>query len=144
MNAHLLRVQVLYIMAFKYVFIKIAFNSGFPSNGDKSEWTEARNISRNKFERQRQKYNEWVKGLGLPTTDSFFPEISLSNLYGYPEELDYTDIRPLPDNWFAVDSFMRKKEEELRLPKEFEEKLNKNEGKLFICLWVQWVLLTSS
>jgi len=46
------------------------------------------------------------------------------------KKLDYTDIRPLPDNWFAVDSFMRKKEEELRLPKEFEEKLNKNEGKL--------------
>ena len=50
-----------------------------------------------------------------------------------PRELDYTDLRPLPDKWYAFDNFMRKEiimteegEEQFKLPKYLDAK----EGKL--------------
>src|SRR5882724_10720507 len=73
-----------------------------------------------------------MKSQGFETTTNgrCIQESTYLNIYGYPEELDYTDVRPIPDKWFGVDAFMRKGEQELKLPKEFQEKLSKNEGKL--------------
>ena len=50
------------------------------------------------------------------------PESPFLNLYAYPEELDYTDIRPIPEKWFRIDSFMRKGEEEFKLPEELKQR----------------------
>jgi len=51
------------------------------------------------------------------------------NIYAYPEELDYLDIRPLPDKWQRFDHFVRLSEVDpnFKLP---DELLNSNQGKL--------------
>ncbi len=45
----------------------------------------------------------------------------------FPEELDYTDIRQLPSNWYRFDCFMRSAEKENF---EIPEKLRNKSGKL--------------
>jgi MGT family glycosyltransferase len=107
---------------------KFYLTLGYPSNGDKNEWQKFRKVSRNLFEKPRTKYNEWLVENGFPpiTQNRCIPDSPFLNLYGFPEELDYTDLRPLPDKWFRVDALMRKGEEEFKLP----EKFSKNKDKL--------------
>jgi len=83
------------------------------------------------FESPRNQYNKWLAENGYPqiTANRCIPDSPFLNLYGFPEELDYTDIRPLPEKWFRVDSFMRKGEEEFKLPENFA-KNNDNSTKL--------------
>ena len=49
------------------------------------------------------------------------------NLYAFPEQLDYTDLRPNPPNWHRFDTFIKQqdKEDHFELP----EKLAKKSGK---------------
>ena len=42
------------------------------------------------------------------------------NIYGYPEELDYTDIVTLPEHFIRVDAFCRELPELFKLPDEFK------------------------
>src|SRR3984885_11602048 len=64
--------------------------------------------------------------LGLPTVNTKANMILKSpflNIYGYPQELDYTDIRPIPDTWMSVDTFCRKGEQELfEIPDKFRDR----------------------
>src|SRR5207244_1590170 len=64
------------------------------------------------------KYNEWLKENGFPTIDNkrCIPESPFLNIYGYPEELDYLDIRPLSDTWVRTDAFARKGEKDFEIP----------------------------
>ena len=48
------------------------------------------------------------------------------NIYSYPLELDYTDLRPNPPKWVRVGTFMIKPKEEFQIP----EKLKDKPGKL--------------
>lgn len=43
------------------------------------------------------------------------------NIYAYPEELDYLDVRPLPENWARFDHFIRfgEKDASFTLPEDF-------------------------
>ncbi len=57
-------------------------------------------------------YNDWVVSQGfdsLPEDKMITPSPYL-NIYMFPEELDYTDIRQLPFNWHRFDCFMRSEE----------------------------------
>jgi UDP:flavonoid glycosyltransferase YjiC (YdhE family) len=47
------------------------------------------------------------------------------NLYLYPEQIDYTDIRPMPDKWHRIDALIRTDGENFELP----TYLKKREGK---------------
>ena len=66
--------------------------------------------------------------LGLPTLEQTghvegmcMPFSPFLNIYAYPEELDYTDIRPIPDKWVALDAFTRKGEEKFEIPDRVQE-----------------------
>jgi len=61
---------------------------------------------------------------GFPTVEVNKPysESPYLNIYGYPEELDYTDIRPIPEKWCRIDAFMRKGEQEFKIPEKFRER----------------------
>ena len=48
------------------------------------------------------------------------------NIYGYPQELDYTDMRPLPPNWYRFDNLKRT---EVKDNFEIPEKLKDKPGK---------------
>ncbi|CAG2109766.1 unnamed protein product, partial [Medioppia subpectinata] len=99
--------------------------SGYAASGDQSLWPEFRERADNAFAHHNQYYNRWLKANGYPTIDNnlCIPESPHLNLYGFPEELDYTDIRPNPKNWYRMDSFMRSDDhQELKLPDSFHLK----------------------
>jgi hypothetical protein len=58
-------------------------------------------------------YNKWLAENGFPTIQRYrcIPDSLYLNLYAYPEELYYTDIRPLPEKWMRIDSYIRKGED---------------------------------
>ena len=47
------------------------------------------------------------------------------NLYAFPEQLDYTDLRPNPPNWHRFDTFIKQqdKEDHFELPEKLKNKL---------------------
>ena len=62
------------------------------------------------------------------------PDSPYLNIYGYPEELDYTDVRPLPPKWIRIDAFIREGEGELKIPENFLKNQNNNESQKLIYL----------
>jgi len=85
------------------------------------------------FEVPKNIFNKWLTENGYPqiTANRCIPDSPFLNLYGFPEELDYTDIRPLPDKWFRIDAFIREGEEEFKLPEKLAKNQNINDsGKL--------------
>jgi UDP:flavonoid glycosyltransferase YjiC (YdhE family) len=74
-------------------------------------------------------YNDWVVSQGcasLPQDKFIYPSPYL-NIYMYPEEVDYTDLRKLPENWYRFDYFKRSGNEETF---EIPQKLKNKSGKL--------------
>ncbi len=74
-------------------------------------------------------YNDWIVSKGfdsLPEGKLITPSPYL-NIYMFPEELDYTDIRQLPSNWYRFDCFMRSEEKQHF---EIPQKLRNKSGKL--------------
>ncbi|CAG2121577.1 unnamed protein product, partial [Medioppia subpectinata] len=91
---------------------------GYPSN-DRQEWEKYNEVLKDGHKRRNIIYNEWMKEEGYPinTDSTSFPISPFLNIYGYPEELDYTDIRPIPEKWLRVDTFMRRGEkQEFKIP----------------------------
>jgi len=85
------------------------------------------------FEAPKKIFNKWLLENGYPqiTSNLCVPHSPFLNFYGFPEELDYTDIRPLPDKWFRIDAFTRQGEEEFELPEKLAKNQNNNDsGKL--------------
>ncbi|XP_054161693.1 uncharacterized UDP-glucosyltransferase YdhE-like [Oppia nitens] len=102
---------------------------GLSVNSDKQEWeecrsklTKAKNISFNQW-------NSWLQGNGcppLPKNQFLYPSPD-ANFYLTPKELDYTDIRPLPDNYYQFDYFKRTANDDdvFELPEQFRQKSGK-------------------
>ena len=67
--------------------------------------------------------------LGAPPLEfpKCHPESPYLNIYFYPEEIDYLDVRPLPSNWHRFDSLVRQSDHEVF---EIPEKLKNKAGKL--------------
>jgi MGT family glycosyltransferase len=66
------------------------------------------------------RFDEWFRAQGAPS----LPELEFIgsgdlNLYVYPQELDYTDERPLPDSWHRLDSSVRDTDRAAQLPTGF-------------------------
>ncbi|CAG2109768.1 unnamed protein product, partial [Medioppia subpectinata] len=98
--------------------------SGYPSN-DPKDWDKYRAFMTDAHKRRNIIYNEWMKEEGYPinTDNTSFPISPYLNIYGYPEELDYTDIRPIPQKWLRVDTFMRRGEkQEFKIPDKFRDR----------------------
>ena len=69
-------------------------------------------------------FNAWVQEQGAPALPArdFVHTSPVANLYVYPEELDYTDVRPLDATWHRMDSSVRELDEEYELPERFRDR----------------------
>ena len=78
-------------------------------------------------------FNEWVQQQGAPALPEleFIHESEVANLYVYPKEADYTDVRPLDDTWHRMDSSVRETDDNYQLP---EKVRNRPEGSALIYL----------
>jgi MGT family glycosyltransferase len=78
-------------------------------------------------------FNEWVQQQGAPALPEleFIHESEAANLYVYPKEADYTDVRPLDDTWHRMDSSVRETDDNYPLP---EKVRNRPEGSALIYL----------
>lgn len=66
--------------------------------------------------------NEWVQEQGAePLRELEFIARGDVNIYVYPEELDYTNERPLDETWHRVDSSVRQLDESVELPAHFTD-----------------------
>lgn len=106
---------------------------GYPTDGDRSEWTEFRHLE-----------EEWLAPIGARFAARLEKEFAITlpagkvmnpspylNMYAYPIELDarYLEIRPLPDKWQRFDHFIRINEskDNFTIPQSF---LDNSLGKL--------------
>ena len=82
------------------------------------------------------KYNEWLKENGFPIIENktCMPQSPYLNIYGYPEELDYTDLRPIPDKWARADCFERKGEQEFKVPEKVKNWIENKEKIIYMSL----------
>lgn len=97
--------------------------SGLPSD-DRSDW----DAYRAEFDRTHRalwgEFNAWVQeqgAEGLPELE-FMPRDNAANLYVYPAEADYTDVRPLDANWTRMDSSVRETDAEYVLPAQLADR----------------------
>ncbi|CAG2173031.1 unnamed protein product, partial [Oppiella nova] len=102
---------------------------GLPTNSE----TEVKEKYRQQlWERSREKwykYRDQLVSMGCPKLQEFliWTPSPYANIYMTPKELDYTDVRPLPDNFYAFDCFKRSgNEDNFEIP----ETLKNRSGKL--------------
>ncbi len=101
---------------------------GFPINSSKAEWNIFNKTRDEGLYEIWTKFNSYVISKGLPSLPKckFITDSPFLNFYGYPEELDYLDERPLPPNWFRCDSLTRSlTEEKFEIPDELKSKSGK-------------------
>lgn len=106
--------------------------SGYPTNGDRSQWDEFRKEIKRVHESQFEEFNRWIakKNAPLLTKDMwpFFHNASpYLNIYLYPEDMDYTDLRPNPPKWFRCDPLIRASisDDVFKLPEKIADKPGK-------------------
>ena len=93
--------------------------SGLPADAPET-WTSYRDELRRSHQEMWDDFNAWVQSQGADQ----LPELEFMhngdlNLYLYPEELDYTDARPLDETWHRIDSAVRETDGEADLPPHF-------------------------
>ncbi|CAG2167328.1 unnamed protein product [Oppiella nova] len=83
--------------------------SGLPVNA-KNEWKAFRQVVIEKTYDMWKTFNDFIVGKGLPALDvcQYFHRSPYLNVYPFPQEVDYTDIRPIPDKHLQLDNLMRK------------------------------------
>jgi MGT family glycosyltransferase len=101
--------------------------SGLPS-ADRAEW----DAYRAEFDRVHRpmwsEFNDWVQSLGAaPLPDlEFMPRgggaSKGANLYVYPAEADYVDVRPLDGSWTRMDSSVRETDDDYVVPVEVADR----------------------
>jgi len=74
-------------------------------------------------------FNNWIISEGYPSLpeNKFIIPSPYLNIYGFPEEVDYTDVIQLPENWYRLDSFKRSGDKDSF---EIPQKLKNRSGKL--------------
>ncbi|CAG2123586.1 unnamed protein product, partial [Medioppia subpectinata] len=83
--------------------------SGLPASGPIAEWQAFRSAVNEASEETWNYWNSYCVAKGVKPLNkykylNFSPYL---NIYGFPLELDYTDIRPLPPNWHQFDNLKR-------------------------------------
>jgi len=100
-----------------------------PAIGPESEWKNFREKANEAGYESWKLFNEYViskklKPLSLFQLNYDSPYL---NIYGFPLELDYLDIRPLPPNWYRFDNLKRTESQNTF---EIPETLQNKSGKL--------------
>jgi MGT family glycosyltransferase len=91
--------------------------SGLPS-ADTTEWATYRAEFDRTHRAMWSDFNAWVQAQGaeaLPDLE-FMPRVNAANLYVYPAEADYRQLRPLDDSWIRMDSSVRETDDEYAVP----------------------------
>lgn len=106
--------------------------SGYAQD-NKGPWPAFINQYRSTHFEMWSAFNEWVQQQGAPALPEleFIHESEAANLYVYPTEADYTDVRPLNDTWHRMDSSVRETDDNYQLP---EKVRNRPEGSALIYL----------
>lgn len=124
------------------------FGAGFPvsKDNDPSSWTEYKALQtalgKKAYATFQAKLNELFNldpNLDPYKSGNFFPHSPYLNIFGYPEELSYNDVAPMPDRTISVDAFDRKvsgEEKDFKLPEGFWNK-ESGEKLLFFSLGSQ-------
>ncbi|KAJ6221769.1 hypothetical protein RDWZM_000314 [Blomia tropicalis] len=89
--------------------------SGLPTNGDRKEWEQYWEETENVYGELRIQFNKEMKEkYGIPpispSTMILAHNSPYLNIYQYPKEMDYEDIRPIPDRYQRFDHLIRIKE----------------------------------
>ena len=99
--------------------------SGLPVNGNRDEWQEFRNNVEEEMRDNFNDYNAWMISQGgeplyksLPYLMNYSP---YANIYMCPKELDYTDFRPNPPNWYHFEAFIRSSDEHFEIPTSLQD-----------------------
>ncbi|KPM04734.1 XP-G DNA excision repair-like protein [Sarcoptes scabiei] len=100
-------------------------SSGYPTDGNRDAWKVFNETNENRIGPVVSKFNCELKKRGLPDLpqSSLFHPSPYLNIYAYPKELDYLDIRPLPPKWKRFDHFIRIKDmnfKPINLPEKFK------------------------
>ena len=100
---------------------------GLPAN-DPNSWKKYQEELKLILTPMIQGMNDYYESEGLPRSKQlqWCYHSPYLNIYHYPLELDYTDLRPNPPNWVRMDTFMIKSNEKFVIP----EKLKNLSGKL--------------
>ncbi|CAG2179011.1 unnamed protein product, partial [Oppiella nova] len=89
---------------------------GLPSiglSGHQNEWNRCRQALNLAVRDHWSAYNKWVQSRGLPALPDyhFYHGSPYLNIYGYPLELDYLDMRSMPPKWHRFDNLKRTERE---------------------------------
>ncbi|OTF73167.1 UDP-glucuronosyltransferase-like protein [Euroglyphus maynei] len=103
----------------------------FPTKGDPKQREEYMEVFLDKMLPIVIHFNKrMTEEFGLePSMHGIHHESPYLNIYAYPKEMDYLEIRPLPEKWQSFDHFIRlsEKDESFKIPEQF---LKKPLGKL--------------
>lgn len=97
--------------------------SGLPS-ADRAEWDSYRSEFDRTHRTMWAEFDAWCQQQGAaPLPDlEFMPRANAANLYVYPHEADYADVRPLDSTWTRMDSSVRETDEDYPLPAKVAER----------------------
>ncbi len=97
--------------------------SGLPS-ADRAEWASFRAEYDRTHRATWEAFNAWVQEQGAPALPEleFIHTSDAANLYVYPQEADYTGIRPLDATWHRMDSSVRETDVDYELPRLLTER----------------------
>lgn len=91
--------------------------SGY-AQADNSQWEEFRQAYERTHREMWIAFNEFVTSAGAPALPDleFIHDSDYANLYVYPQEADYTDLRPLDSTWHRMDSSVRSTDDQYEIP----------------------------
>ena len=97
--------------------------SGYAQEDD-SQWQTFLDAYERTHREMWTAFNEFVVSSGAPALDDleFIHTSTAANLYVYPQEADYTDLRPLDKTWHRMDSSVRSTDSEYTIPAEVAER----------------------
>ena len=93
-----------------------------------NEWKKFRQLQNEVKQNDWNKLNDYIKSKGAEElkTQLFINDSPYLNIYPFPRELDYTDVRPLPPNWVQFDNFKRLEEhQEFEMPENLKDRPGK-------------------
>ncbi|MEI6844409.1 MAG: glycosyltransferase [Actinomycetes bacterium] len=106
--------------------------SGLPFD-DQSQWDVFKKRYDETHREMWESFNAWVMSQGAPALPDleFIHTSEHANMYVYPQEIDYTEQRPLNSTWHRMDSSVRETDGEFEMP---ESMKNRPEGSALIYL----------
>lgn len=97
--------------------------SGYPT-GDRAGWDAFRKEYERTHRPMWESFSAWVVAQGAPPLPDleFIHTSGHANLYVFPQEADYTDLRPLGPAWHRMDSSVRETDQPYEIPERLRDR----------------------